>query len=358
MLCGVALSPLSALAQDAPPQVAASSDAASSLEQAEQAAQRMLTMPGQGPSSPAPVSAEAAEQSLRSDVTLLDAAIALEPTNPRWHLARSAARLRLREAPGAVADAREAIALDATNADAHERLGMALFASTGRDRSLGALDTAKQARDALERAVALDPGPARSWARFAVCQFYIQAPGIAGGSYSKARAHARALLALPDGQGQFLGHLILAQVAQHDEDWRDMSKAYEAAEQAGGIGANPTWALQSHARALLLEKKDAALAQPVVERLALRSDVEPTSLLFLKGELARLQRDCATALTHYQAALAIREDLRMARFGAAECAERLGERAQAAEHYTQFAERFPEDDRASTARRKARQLTQ
>lgn len=284
----------------------------------------------------------------------VDAALAAEPQSPRWLLGQAL----LDRADGKTADAlatmRRVVALQPSVGVHQQFLGMLLFESVGPNAGMGALGTAHEARDALEKAVALDPSLV--WSRYAVCQFYISAPGIAGGSYAKAKGHAKALLAMEDGQGAYMGHLILAMVAQDDENWKAMREEYTLAENAGGIGANPTQALIAHASALLRKKKDAALAAPVLERLAQREDADQTTVQYLEGEAKKLGKDWRGAVEKFEAVLAVKPDARSTRYAIAECYEQLGEKAKAAEHYAVFAETFPSDDRAEKAASKARKL--
>jgi hypothetical protein len=69
-------------------------------------------------------------------------------------------------------------------------------------------DTAKAA---LEKSLNLDAE--QPMARYSLAQFYINAPGIAGGSLRKAREQAKLMFAMKDGKGDFLGHLTLALTA-------------------------------------------------------------------------------------------------------------------------------------------------
>lgn len=284
----------------------------------------------------------------------IDAALQVEPTSARWLFGKALDDRAQGKTSEALATMRQVAAQQPDVAVHQQFLGMLLFESVGPNAGMGALGTAHEARDALEKAIALDPSLA--WSRYAVCQFYISAPGIAGGSYAKAKAHANALLAMEGGRGTYLGHLILAMVAQDDESWKTMSEQYTLAENAGGIGANPTQAMIAHATALLRKKKDAALAAPVLERLAQREDADATTVLYLQGETKKLQKDWRGAIEKFEGVLAQKPDARSTRYAIAECYEKLGEKAKAGEHYAIFAEKFPSDERAEKASSKAKKL--
>ena len=82
---------------------------------------------------------------------------------------------------------------------------------------------AKRARAALERGVELDP--ANIDARSSLIQFYLLAPGLVGGSTSKARAHAAEL----EKYSAFRGALARAWIAEDREKYDDAARDYRAA---------------------------------------------------------------------------------------------------------------------------------
>jgi tetratricopeptide (TPR) repeat protein len=284
----------------------------------------------------------------------IDAALTIGPANTRWLLGKALAQRARGARAEAVVTIKRVVALQPEVAIHQFYLGTMLFESIGPNAGMEALSISQDARDALEKALKLDPSMA--WARFAVCQFYIKAPGIAGGSYSKAKEHAKALLAMEAKQGEYLGHLILAMVAEDDESWKTMREQYTLAENATGIGASPTQALTAHAMALLRLKKDAKLAMPVLERLSMRQDADAVSVLYLQGEAKKLQEDWRGAADSFEQVLTLRPEAKSSRFAIAECYEKLGEKAKASEHYAIFAEKFPKDDRAEKAQSKAKKL--
>jgi len=234
-------------------------------------------------------------------------------------------------------------------------LAMSLFESIGPDAGLEAMSISDDARTALNTTLQLDPHYV--WARYALSQFYIQAPGFAGRSYRKAREQAKLAMEEPDNRGDFIGHMILAQIAENDEEWDDMKREFLAAAEAKGVGANPAWPLSSLVNALVTKKEDTKAARPVLDRLKVIQGVDPVTIAFAEGEIARREKRLGDALAEYEKVLAERPEARQSRWYAAECAEKLGERAKAAENYRQFAERFPKDDKAGKAAKKARDLS-
>jgi tetratricopeptide (TPR) repeat protein len=82
---------------------------------------------------------------------------------------------------------------------------------------------AKRARGALERAVQLDPSSVD--ARASLVQFYLLAPGIVGGSTSKARAHAAEIAKRSEFRGALARAWIAEDRGKHDEAAREYRAA-------------------------------------------------------------------------------------------------------------------------------------
>jgi len=82
---------------------------------------------------------------------------------------------------------------------------------------------AKRARAALERAVELDPSSID--ARSSLIQFYLLAPGLVGGSTSKARAHAAEIAK----RSAFRGALARAWIAEDRKDYDQAAREYRDA---------------------------------------------------------------------------------------------------------------------------------
>lgn len=285
----------------------------------------------------------------------IDAALAAKPGEPRWLLGRALVLRQSGNPKDAAALLKQVTAKRPNDPHGFYFLAMSLFESIGPDAGLDAMSISDDARTALNTTLQLDPHYV--WARYALSQFYIQAPGIAGGSYRKAREQAKLAMEEPDNRGDFIGRMILAQVAENDEEWDDMTREYLAAADAKGVGANAAWPLSSLVNALVTKKEDTKAARPVLDRLKALPDADPVTIAFAEGEIARREKRLADALAEYEKVLAARPEARQSRWYAAECAEKLGDRARAAENYRQFAERFPKDDRASKAAKKARELS-
>ncbi len=133
---------------------------------------------------------------------LFEELLTTEPDNTMvlMHLGKLAAKRRERAL--AVDYFKRAVELAPDNAELQFEYGAAcgLYADT-LGTSLKALREALRARKAMERSVELDPD--NLIFRQGLLEFYSSAPGIAGGSMSKAYAQADAIAALNPDQGAF-----------------------------------------------------------------------------------------------------------------------------------------------------------
>ena len=289
---------------------------------------------------------------------ILEAQAAREPKAERWAFAL--AHIANAEAEQASGDAQKgkrkealerfehAADLAPGNADYQFWIASASFDHVDDVGMLTKMSLAGDGRKAFEKAIALDPGHVA--ARVGLAQFYLDAPGMAGGSVEKAKAQGDALLALPGKRGEFQGRMVLAGIAAHEQSWDEMSRQFTAAETAQGDGADPVGALRSHAWALLNRKKDAQAALPVVLRYVKTAPADDMTALFLDGEVKRQLGRCADALPRYDQVLAKRAEARGSRWGAAVCREQLGQKDAARRDYEEYARRFPDDDRAKEAK--------
>ncbi|MDX2148099.1 MAG: tetratricopeptide repeat protein [Planctomycetota bacterium] len=244
-----------------------------------------------------------------------------------------------------------AVELAPSDAEYHTWHGHLIFESVQQAGLGDKLGLAESGREAYEKAIELDPRAIG--ARIGLSEFFIQAPGIAGGSYRKARKLGEELLAIPEQRGEFHGRLVLARVARHQERWTEMIQQYELATKAKD--ADVAMARQSLAEALLLEKEDSKAARPIIMQL-LSDSPDGATPNYLAGELNRIEKRHAEAVTHYEKVLAQHPGARSTRFGIAACAEAAGDLQAALEHYRIFAERFPDDDRADDATRAAKRI--
>ncbi len=132
-------------------------------------------------------------------------------------------RMELGRLDPAIASFERAIELDPSQSRYHQRLGEALGSKAGQVGVLKQMGLAGRVHDAFERAVELDPKNLE--ARFGLITFYLNAPGIAGGSAARALEQAEAIRA----ENAALGYRALAQVYVQQEEHDQAEAAFRAA---------------------------------------------------------------------------------------------------------------------------------
>src|SRR5262249_44025591 len=120
--------------------------------------------------------------------TALEAAVQQDPHDPRalYYLGRTL--MAQNEAEKAADWLEKAVLLDPASAEKHLWLGRAWGSVAQNASFLKQASLAPKIRKEFEKAVELDPGSAD--AHFSLIEYYINAPGIMGGSLEKARDEA------------------------------------------------------------------------------------------------------------------------------------------------------------------------
>ncbi|HRQ65137.1 MAG TPA: tetratricopeptide repeat protein [Xanthomonadaceae bacterium] len=149
---------------------------------------------------------------------MLEAAEALSRSAPRnaeaW-LLLARAQMMAGDFGAAVKSAERAVRLDRNDAAIQFALGQAYGGNINNVGMLSKLSYAGRIRDAFARAVELDPDHLE--ARSMMMLYYLQAPGIAGGSVAKAREQADEIAKRHPARGMVArGHLLQAE-EKHDE---------------------------------------------------------------------------------------------------------------------------------------------
>lgn len=154
-----------------------------------------------------------------------------EPDNAEAFSLLGRAQLRAGDPEAAVESLERAVKLDPTKAERHYLLGQAYGSNINNVGMLSKLGYAGKIRSAFARAVELDPDHINS--RFALLQYYLQAPGIAGGSEDKARAQAAEIARRNPARG----HAARAQLLQYEEKPDEAIAAWREA-----VAADPAYA--------------------------------------------------------------------------------------------------------------------
>jgi tetratricopeptide (TPR) repeat protein len=153
----------------------------------------------------------------------LDAAVRANPADARAHHYLGRIAMHETRFQEAITHLQKAAELEPSVADHQILLGRAygqLAVRSGLTKKFG---LAKRARAALERAVELDPTSIE--ARSGLIQFHLLAPGLVGGSSSRARAHAAEIAK----QNPFRGALARAWIAEDRKDYDQAAREYRDA---------------------------------------------------------------------------------------------------------------------------------
>ena len=126
--------------------------------------------------------------------------------------------------PGeAVKEFEKAVAMDDRNAEYHLWLGNALGTVAQNASVLRQPFLAKRIKSEFERTVQLDPSNVGG--REGLMQFYLQAPGVMGGSVAKAREQAEAIAKV----SPLRGHFARATIASREKDQATVEREDRAA---------------------------------------------------------------------------------------------------------------------------------
>ncbi|MBP6750169.1 MAG: tetratricopeptide repeat protein [Xanthomonadaceae bacterium] len=126
-----------------------------------------------------------------SALAAAEALVKAEPKNGSAWVALTQARVYAKRNEKAVEAGERAVELAPNDPQAHLWLGNAIGNRIGEVGMIGKMSLAPDLRDAFERAVKLDPSLVE--ARYALIEFYLQAPSAIGGGIDKARAQATAI---------------------------------------------------------------------------------------------------------------------------------------------------------------------
>ena len=153
----------------------------------------------------------------------LESAVAANPNDAQAHHYLGRIAMHETDFRGAISHLERAATLEPSVAEHQILLGRAygqLAVRSGMTKKFG---LAKRARAALERAVELDPENIE--ARSGLIQFHLLAPGIVGGSSSKASAHAAEIAK----RSPFRGALARAWIAEDRKNYDQAAREYRDA---------------------------------------------------------------------------------------------------------------------------------
>lgn len=284
---------------------------------------------------------------------VIDAAAEQDPNDARWQFAKAMLTRWRGQQKDAKAALKRVVEMEPSNADYHFWYGTLIFETINDAGMLAKAGIASDGKGEFEKAIGIDPNHVE--ARYGLAQFYLRAPGIAGGSIKKARQQAEALLGIE--RGVIWGEIVLAQIATDDEEWEDVSAHYEKALEAAKTTDEKVMILGTHAYTLLKEKEDPKAAMEIARKLDGVAPAEDPTAAWVMGEAHAGLKEYAQAIESYLIVLKKRPDSRSSRYALAQSYEANGAYAEAIEQYRIFIEKFPTDDRADDAESKVKKLS-
>lgn len=152
--------------------------------------------------------------------------LAAKPRDPAVRVLHTRVLLQQRKAKDALEFAEETVDLSPGHAPAHYWLGNAYGARIGQVGMLSQASMAPKIRASFQRAIELDPN--LHDARTGLVEFYLQAPGIVGGSVDEARRQADELMRRDPPRGHYARARVLAKEGKEEQ----ARQAYLAAHAA------------------------------------------------------------------------------------------------------------------------------
>lgn len=232
-----------------------------------------------------------------------------------------------------------AVEIEPTHSSYLQWLGVVYSRQATEGGVLSAPGFARKARASFEKAVELHPQDVR--ARESLMQYFLSAPGIAGGSVAKAREQALAMTEIDRHQGL----LAQARIAEREKDDAAAERLYRSA-----IAVKPEAGEAYNQLGYLLlrtKRRDEAVVmfQKYVE--VSPQEANPHDSL-AEGLLALGKVD--ESIAEYRKALAIDPEFSSAHLGLAQCHEKKGAWAEAQQALERFLELVPEGRQAEDAR--------
>jgi tetratricopeptide (TPR) repeat protein len=197
----------------------------------------------------------------------------------------------------AIAHGERAVELDDKNAEYHFDLGM-MYAEDARDASFfRAPFIAGDIKEQFERTVELDPDHLQG--RIGLAQFYLQAPGIAGGDIDKALEQAEIIVTMDEMQGGFL----LSQIYLEKENFNKAEAELKLLEDKFGEDPEFYYLYNSYGYFLLTQGRvDEAIEKFKKQVSIAPEEANPHDSL---GEAYRIKGMLAESLNEYQKAYSI-----------------------------------------------------
>jgi len=203
----------------------------------------------------------------------------------------------------AVAWGEKAIALAPSSAEAHYQVALAYDLKVQISSGMGKLGPAKKYKAALEKAVALDPG--YLLARTRLFDYYLNAPGIAGGGVDKAKAQADEIAKLDPKAG----YRLRAAIFEKDKKWDEAEKELRA-----GLAQDPADLNMVGSLANVFQGRNDLAGAEAVWKNFLTAYPKNADALFALGQLRLTMNKFDTAKECFIAGLALEGDVMRFRY--------------------------------------------
>jgi len=276
-----------------------------------------------------------------------EAVLKLDPKNSEAHFKLGGILLtHYRDLDGAVDHLEESVKINDQNAEYHWMLGNAYGLKAREANIFSQLSLAGSTKEHYLKAATLDPREVRY--RVSIMNYYLRAPGIAGGSVSKARDEATEVLRLDPYQG----HLALAQIAAHENEFSEAEREYKKAIEAGPKNWRPYHLLGY--LYLQLKRYDDAIAQ-FQKYVALAPGDANSHDSLGDGYLAKENVDAAIA--QYAKALDINPRFSTSLYNLGQCYERKNMKNEALQSYRRYLAVDPQGINADKAEDRIEELS-
>jgi|GEM_PF-3891008 len=284
----------------------------------------------------------------------IDQAVESSPEDGRWVMARSLIATRRGDTVGAYKLAKAAVKLSPDDALLQYRFGNAAFDHIDDVSFINKGAVASKGKAAFERAIELDPTMID--AQVGLANYYIYAPAIAGGSIKKARQIVQTLRSLDGGAADAAS--VLMQIESKEENWDAFAVA---SKEAIAASRDVTQRQDIRVRLAFLQAFQAQQFEEAMRTVeAIREEGIPKnqidSINYLDGYCRYCTGDVAGAIERFNETLRVNPDAKNTRLMLAQCYVDLGQPAEAAKHYEEYARRFKDDKQAKSAKKKAKKL--
>ncbi|MBM4165442.1 MAG: tetratricopeptide repeat protein [Ignavibacteria bacterium] len=235
----------------------------------------------------------------------------------------------------------EAIELDEKNATYHYWLGSAYGSKASKSNVFKQMYLAPKIKSEFERAVELDPKYIE--ARQGLAQYYLLAPGIAGGSVEKAKSQADAIVKLQP----YRGYISYATIYAYEKDFSRAEEYYKkaiAVDTKKGAGYNVLGYFY-----LRQKRIDDAIAQ-FKKYVEVEPDTANSYDSLGDGLLEKGMID--DAIANYRNAIALDSVFSSSIFNLAKCYEKKGMKNDAKKMYERYLSLEASGTRADEAKEK------